>query len=694
MFSVSFIPSNNEAIAEDTPSVDLAKKMRTDPQKLQLMKASFFEHDDKYSALEDTIVDDMDEESLILINDQVVPSSKKLVISDEKIDDFQPAAPKQPTILTQIFKKIGPQSKALIDQPRIFPYDITNIFNSFEESVFNSVYNGKNVAAIPFMMAKKFKVGWTKQNSYTTLTSIKPFSNTGLIDSSNIQASSQCIKIKKFNQFEGEKLNKSFIKHLEIELKYDKKIDVNQSDCKRFEGNCQLFGLLEHYQIAQKVNTKEMDLSVWFLMHVLWKNVNDEFEHQVSKIINLDIYYFFINPQEHSSLIIRRHFVSNWLQNVLTYTNGSIDDKSDYLDQLINLLVCNKITEACELALSKDDLNLSLLIAQTGGSSEIKQLIQDQICCWNEIEASDFIDERKLKILMIIGGIIVAKGPNNSFLSIFEKQNWLRCFALQLWYVSSSISSIPDVLMTYEKNFERDEFICSKPYSHEGYYDMRYHLLQLYSKQNYSLEKLLHPHGYSKNSMDYALSFMVYQVLESLGYHHLNEFSKRKIYKSFAEELENSGHWEWSIWVLMHIHDQCYRESAIGEILYRHIRIADELCEDYDRKERFILENLLIPKNWIYWAKAIRAKTMNNHQLEMKYLLQGNHWNLAHEVLIKHIAPDLIINDHANVLKSHLMHFKETKDIQNWNTQGKILQKFIDMNEKVSLPKMREILRN
>lgn len=134
---------------------------------------------------------------------------------------------------------------------------------------------------------------------------------------------------------------------------------------------------------------------------------------------------------------------------------------------------------------------------------------------------------------------------------------------------------------------------------------------------------------------------------------------------------------------MLHINDQNYRESSIGELLYRHIRIDDELYEGYSEKESFIIEKLGIPKTWIYWTKAVKSKAMNKHQLEIKYLLKAYHWNKAHDLLIQHIAPDLIVNDNTKALKSFLVHFTEVKDIQNWNIGGKILQNFISLNEKV-----------
>lgn len=53
--------------------------------------------------------------------------------------------------------------------------------------------------------------------------------------------------------------------------------------------------------------------------------------------------------------------------------------------------------------------------------------------------------------------------------------------------------------------------------------------------------------------------------------------------------------------------------------------------------------------------------------------------------MMQHIAPDLVINDQIDYLKSLLNQFEATKEIQNWKTQGEILLNFIGLNEKVNL---------
>ena len=231
--------------------------------------------------------------------------------------------------------------------------------------------------------------------------------------------------------------------------------------------------------------------------------------------------------------MMRRDFFSHWLENAVI-DNEITKSNLDYLDRLINLFVCHKISEACELALENDDINLCLLIAQAGGGPVGRQLIQHQLCCWHEVEADNFVDERRLKVLMMMGGVAAMKGPKDSSLNIYENNDWLKCLALQLWYVSSPVASITDALIAYEENFENEDANVAMPlpdyeekHARDGkYFDIRYHLLKLFSQRSHPLETLLHPAGYSTDLLDYGLSFLVAQVLESLGYRHLGDSCK------------------------------------------------------------------------------------------------------------------------------------------------------------------------
>lgn len=172
--------------------------------------------------------------------------------------------------------------------------------------------------------------------------------------------------------------------------------------------------------------------------------------------------------------------------------------------------------------------------------------------------------------------------------------------------------------------------------------DIRYHILKLYSKRSHSLEKLLNPATHTSDFMDFRLSWLLLQVLKSIGYQHCAEQSEAQLHVSFASQLENYGLWHWSIFVLLHIPNKSQRELAIQQILYRYIDLTKN--DDYKAKESFIVNELGIPEKWIYWAKAVKAGSLKQYREQADYLLKAKQWALAHEVIMREIAPDAIIN--------------------------------------------------
>lgn len=77
-------------------------------------------------------------------------------------------------------------------------------------------------------------------------------------------------------------------------------------------------------------------------------------------------------------------------------------------------------------------------------------------------------------------------------------------------------SSITDALFAYDRTFKAEEFYSLPPSpayferdattkESKTIYDLRYHLLQLYSKRSHPLETLLNPATHTPDPMDYRL---------------------------------------------------------------------------------------------------------------------------------------------------------------------------------------------
>ena len=64
---------------------------------------------------------------------------------------------------------------------------------------------------------------------------------------------------------------------------------------------------------------------------------------------------------------------------------------------------------------------------------------------------------------------------------------------------------------------------------------------------------------------------------------------------------------------------------------------------ELNEQERFTLERLNVPAEWIYEYKALRAKYEHLYENQFQLLLKAHKWNEAHTVLVEVLAADLFI---------------------------------------------------
>uniref|UniRef100_A0A1A9WVG8 Nuclear pore complex protein Nup98-Nup96 n=1 Tax=Glossina brevipalpis TaxID=37001 RepID=A0A1A9WVG8_9MUSC len=498
----------------------------------------------------------------------------------------------------------------------------------------------------------------------------------------------QNIKISSTLHYENFK--ETIVEHLNIQLRNSQQQEVAGSECPyiKSDGGTEL--IIKHLDEAIKLlnisSLEEYAVSVWSLCLALWGD-HEELEGR--------------DPSSHFVVMCRRNLLSEWLENTLTVKDLLTKNVSHntYLDHLLKLVMCHKVTEACELAFSYDDVNLSLLLAQLSSGPRVRLLVEDQLAAWHADEADEFIHIDRLKLFMLVAGVPLMSSFNGD-INCLEGIEWIKVLALQLWYFNSPISSITDALISYDKSFKAEEFYSQPPipsYMEEDsfsseqqrkyapVYDIRYHLLHLFSKRSHPLESLLNPATHTSDPMDYRLSWLLLQTLEALGYHHCSELSEAQLHTGFASQLESHDLWEWSIFVLLHIKDGNQRELAVQNVLYRYVMVSKDVS--LSEKEKFVINNLGVPEKWINYAKAVKAGALGAYHLQAKYLLKAKQWSLAHEIIFQHIVPDAVINDNLDYLYELLSQFESPdlhKNIKvpNWSKQGQIFLDFININEK------------
>lgn len=563
-----------------------------------------------------------------------------------------------------IAKPLGPKSAPLHVKPKVarvkFPRTVMPLAKSIVAKI-----DPRSAADMAFIFGRRFKVGWAAQNAMITLNTFsasqqlhggRPVSidtiNAALFQgrasddrSKAVLVHSKVASIEPIPSFCA-----SIEAHLHLQLKHCHRDTRSSNTCPRIQSGGDMTVLAEHLEVARVIaklgDCDEYVVTVWSLCNALWGE-QEELEGQ--------------EEMSHLTVMRRRELLSDWLELVVTQ-NASPKNNDSYLEHLLNLLFAHKVTEACDLSFNNDDLNLAFLLAQLSGGPAVRQLMQHQMSAWQEVEADAFIDPQRLKAYMLVSGVSLISSAHGA-INIFEDLDWLKALALNVWYLSSATASITDSLLAYEQSFQSDEFHAlppTPPYtdsfepqtgSEKPIEDVRFHLLKLYSKRSHPLEALLNPATHTSDTMDFRLSWLLLQNLESIGYHHCSDLSATQLHVSFASQLENHGMWHWAIFVLLHIKDMKQRALSVQTMLYKYVRLSadDGVSDDgesasYADRESFVVNELGVSGRWIHWAKAVRAGAMGKPHVQAEYLLKAEQWAMAHEVIMSHIAPDAVIN--------------------------------------------------
>ena len=106
-----------------------------------------------------------------------------------------------------------------------------------------------------------------------------------------------------------------------------------------------------------------------------------------------------------------------------------------------------------------------------------------------------------------------------------------------------------------------------------------------------------------------------------------------------ANQMVGCGMWQWGVFALLHLKDPVLCKDAIENILHHNCSPEEELVES----EKFVVERLRVPKEWVYGAKAQRAGYEQWHDLRACHLLLSCQWNEAHLEVMEHLAVDAII---------------------------------------------------
>ncbi|RPA95939.1 hypothetical protein L873DRAFT_1265447 [Choiromyces venosus 120613-1] len=449
--------------------------------------------------------------------------------------------------------------------------------------------------------------------------------------------------------------------------------------------------------------------NVWELASVLWDPITEKLalEEESQEMI------------EYMQEIYRKERLSNFLEALVEDSADEHVHNATTLEEVaIAHLAAHRVEQACASLLEARDFRLASLITMVGGDAKLRASIKKQLEQWRNkgVLAEIPIPIRALYELLS-GNTCYSEGvrgppedaaPNFFILDRFNL-DWKRGFGLKLWYGCAEEEPIGNAVVGYEADMrEYPEAVpAPKPWYHtevnparDDAVDILWGLLKLYADRELNLEEVLAPMNMTTSYIDYRLSWQLRTILAKKG---IRDFSGGKLHMridgtdefiagsmadqitiDFAGELETLGMWEWAIFVLLHLIDTDSRETAVRNVIGKHI---DELQSaegaDVGKKLEFLEKTLLIPINWIHEARALQARSAGQHVLEAGYLLSAQAWNEAHKTVVKKVAPEAVISGDLELLKHILAEFEDVDLVDKWNLGGQIYLDYIHLQEYV-----------
>ena len=406
--------------------------------------------------------------------------------------------------------------------------------------------------------------------------------------------------------------------------------------------------------------------------------------------------------------IRKDRLIEFWALLCVSSAKQAVSEAKDAEERAIAHLSANKVVDACDALVQGKDYRLATLVAQIGGDEIMRDDMHTQIATWRDLNVlSEMTHPVRTLYSLLAGNTCICEGKKGPAedqartftVSVRFNLDWKRAFGLRLYYAILAEEPIEAAVVKFEDDLRSDEpkkpvppFLETKtetPWhdpSAGQREDILWGLLKLYAASKSalptpSIAETFAPHNTTGNPLDARLSFQLYH---SLILRFPNDAATvpaqaDALALTFATQLESAGEWLWALFALLHLSQRQQRDEAIHAHLTHHA--ADIKTEPEGEAFNTLIETFKIPTSWIWDAKALYARTvLQDHVLEVSYLVKAGDWEEAHEVLKKEVGPKAIIEEDWDMLEEVLHSFGPgAGQISDWGLGGQVYDDFLTL---------------
>ena len=384
-------------------------------------------------------------------------------------------------------------------------------------------------------------------------------------------------------------------------------------------------------------------------------------------------------------------------------------------ERAIAHLSAHNVAEACDALVKGKDYRLAILVSQIGGGQIERDEMVTQLGAWRDLNVLSEMTEPIRAIYSLLAGNACVcegrKGPSEDRARTFVISerfdlDWKRAFGLRLYYAILADEPIEAAVVKFANDLQADEGKKPMPWFIEDQSvhtswqdpnssqreDILWGLLKLYAASKSALStpsiaETFAPHNTTGNPLDTRLSFQLYHAL-TLRFPSApasNPFQADALAWTFATQLDSAGEWLWAMFALLHLSSRPQRHMALQSLLAFHA--ADIHTEPANEHFQTLTQNLRVPVDWIYEAKALFARSVEgDHVKEVGYLLKAGNWDEAHRILKTEVGPTAVIEEDWDMLQGILNAFHPGRDtIQDWGLGGQVYEDYLSLISEINI---------
>ena len=402
------------------------------------------------------------------------------------------------------------------------------------------------------------------------------------------------------------------------------------------------FNFSKLVQVSSLLGFSDAEIDTWKLCSALW----DRLDLDVN-----DLSGFNDEQLEAIENGLRKSKLSDWLyESCNSGVEQDLAKATNDIDRIFIMLSGNKLANAIKICLSSRNYHLATILSQlptplsittstwdlspngcpgrNGLSEEVQKDLIAQIGEWSKSTFKE--NPKKMAIWSLISGG-AHLWDEDVLPTTFD---WKRIFGLFFWFSKGGFLSIAEAVEQYTNNFD----VVVKPSSQwsNDEFDLKYHLLQIFSFESWELEKALNPSTHCSSTLDYRISwllgmlltkvFSVSQFKDSQAFALENEGDPMQVdgesivitSKSqdmqllfFISQLEALQLWKWAVFAASFLSSHINRECTIRALLNRWYPEEDQSGSFVSSSTQklsdsfvFLTEKLHVPSSWIFESKV------------------------------------------------------------------------------------------